>query len=96
MAKAFTLPANLKKAGWTLKIRDRERSEPPHSTVIHKTGRWRWDLREKKFMDKEPPPRDVPKAIKNFLKKTENHTAMVEAWDKMYPHNKVAGETEEA
>ena len=95
MAKPFDLPATNKRAGWKLKIRDKERSEPPHATVIHKTKSWRWDLREQKFMDKKPPARGVPAAIKSFLKKDENHKSMVDAWDKMYPHNKVEGEAEE-
>jgi hypothetical protein len=95
MAKAFDLPANLKKAGWKLKIRDRETVEPPHATVIYKTESWRWDLRRQKFMDRRPPPRKVPKVIQVFLKMAENHTAMVEAWDAKYPHNKVGGESED-
>ena len=87
MPEAFQLPSKLKLAKWKVKIREKETVEPPHATVINGTKAWRWNLREKKFMDKEPPQRDVPKAIKKFLK--EKQVDLIAAWDKKYPFNKV-------
>jgi hypothetical protein len=41
---AFSLPLSppLRAQGWKVKIRDRERSEPPHVTILHRT-RAKWD-----------------------------------------------------
>ena len=47
--------------GWKVKIRDRERLEPPHVTVVHKTRTWRFGLRSEGFLDEEPDPKEVPK-----------------------------------
>jgi hypothetical protein len=87
MPITFELLPNLKGSGWKVKIREKETVEPPHVTVINGLNAWRWDLRKKKFMDKKPPKKLVPKAIVKFLK--ENHDAIVAAWDKKYPLNKV-------
>lgn len=64
----YALPADIKlkckyKDHWKLKIHDKEEVEPPHVTIYGPGEKWRWDLRDKKFMDKEPPPRDVHKEI---------------------------------
>ena len=88
MPITFDISADLKKSGWKVKIREKETVEPPHVTVINGLKAWRWDLREKKFMDKKPPKKLVPTAIVKFLK--ENHGDIVAAWDKKYPLNKVA------
>lgn len=87
MPVEFDLSAALKNSGWKLKIREKETVEPPHVSVIKGLETWRWNLREKKFMDKQPPPRSVPKEIKKFLE--ENHDQIVSEWDKKYPLNPV-------
>lgn len=73
--------------GWKVKIREKERLEPPHVTVMKGPNSWRWDLRTKSFMDKQPPPRDVPSEIVDQL--LSQHEVLKEQWDKKYPHNKV-------
>ena len=87
MAEEFPLPAYLKKRGWRVKIADKEIAETPHATVLFKIKRWRWDLRNERFMDAAPPAREVSDEIVEFLKK--KRLALCKAWDKMYGHNPV-------
>lgn len=89
MAFQLPLPEPLRRAQWKVKIRDKERAEPPHVSIMHKHRTWRFDLRSRRFLDKEPPPSDcsaeVLKAILAAL------PTLVAAWDDMYPHNPVGG-----
>jgi hypothetical protein len=75
--------------GWKAKIRDRERLEPPHVTVLHRARAWRWNLRSGGFMDADPPADDVPEEIVAFI--VEHLAELRAAWDAMYPSNPVAG-----
>lgn len=51
MAYGLDLPKKLKARGWKVKIRDRERLEPPHVTVFHRNeDPWRIDLRSGGFL----------------------------------------------
>jgi hypothetical protein len=43
MAVFFDVPARWRRQ-WKVKIRDRERAEPPHVSVLHGTECWRMDL----------------------------------------------------
>ncbi len=88
MALSLPLPPPWESRGWRVKIRDRERLEPPHVTVLHRTRQWRWNLRSGRFMDKEPPPGDVPEAIVTAI--AENLPLLRAQWDAMYPSNPVA------
>jgi hypothetical protein len=63
------LPEEFKTQGWKIKIREKERTEPPHVSVMMKEKTWRRGLREKLFLDKKPPARLVPAALKDFLQK---------------------------
>jgi hypothetical protein len=74
--------------GWKVKIRDRERLEPPHVTILHRTRAWRWNLRSCGFMDADPPPADVPKEIVAAI--VHNLSRLRAEWDAMYPTNPVA------
>jgi hypothetical protein len=49
--------------GWKVKVRDRERVEPPHVSIMHKSNSWRWGLRSEQFLDSEPDPKDVPEEL---------------------------------
>ena len=51
MAFSLELPVDLRKAGWKVKIRDRERLEPPHVTIPLKASAWRLDLRTGQFLE---------------------------------------------
>jgi hypothetical protein len=45
------LARQLAKAGWKVKIRDKERLEEPHLTIIKGTRSWRIGLRSRAFLD---------------------------------------------
>lgn len=90
MATAFPLPPALANDRWKLKIRDRERLEPPHATVIRGLQSWRWDLRTQRFMDTDPPPSDVPAELVAHLRTI--HGQLVDRWDATYPGNRVDSE----
>jgi hypothetical protein len=87
MATTFPLPPKWEKRGWKLKIRDRERVEPPHVTLLHKTDSWRFGLREKSFLDRKPDPNRVPGDLLTYL--LNHYEDYVEAWNAMYPYNTV-------
>jgi hypothetical protein len=88
MAFSLPLPSPWGSQGWKLKIRDRERLEPPHVTVLHRSRAWRWNLRAGGFMDTDPPPNDVPNEIVAFLE--HNLVRLRAEWDAMYSSNPVA------
>ncbi|MBI2606521.1 MAG: hypothetical protein HYW49_10630 [Deltaproteobacteria bacterium] len=92
MPYSLDLSDGLKKAGWKVKIREKERAEPPHVSVMKKQETWRWGLREQAFLDKKPPVRTVPKELVEHLQ-THLETLIAE-WDSKYPHNPVNSEGE--
>ena len=85
MAQHWSLPGNL--VAWKVKLRDKERVEPPHVTILRGTKAWRWGLRNKTFLDREPPVREIPGDLLKFLE--SHHDAFVQVWDVMYPENPV-------
>lgn len=87
MAQSFAVLAPWDDRGWKLKIRDRERIEPPHVSVLWKTEAWRFGLREKEFLDRQPDPRRVPDEIVGHLH--QNIRVYVDAWNMTYPDNPV-------
>ncbi len=87
MAYSLSLPARLKLQGWKVKIRDRERIEPPHVTVIRGTRAWRFGLREVEFLDLRPDPADVPSDLVELI--VGARAELEREWDAMYPHNPV-------
>lgn len=84
------LPDELRNEGWKVKIRDKERAEPPHVSIIKRLKTWRWGLREQKFLDRKSPHRDVPRELLKCIK--ANLHALAEEWNRMYPHNSVGPE----
>ena len=91
MAYSLPLPSRLARQ-WTVKIRDRERVEPPHVTILRGTRGWRVDLRSGEYLDEEPDPRDVPAEVRRAL--DDHWDELRRMWDSMYPENPVSGETE--
>jgi hypothetical protein len=82
------LPEPWSSRGWQAKIYDKEGPEEPHVTVRFRAARaWRFSLRSGDFLDREPPARDVPKAVVDALR--ENLADLVAAWDQMFPSNVV-------
>jgi hypothetical protein len=89
MAFQLPLPKRFRRQ-WTVKIRDRERVEPPHVTILRRTQAWRLDLRTGEFLDREPDPDEVPEALLATIRR--QWTLLCETWDEMYPENPVASE----
>jgi hypothetical protein len=86
MAFELVLPRQLAKAGWKVKIRDKERLEEPHCTIIKKTATWRVGLRSRAFLD-AGKWKDFPDKLCEAIE--ENWDALCRQWDAMYPHNPV-------
>jgi hypothetical protein len=87
----LVLPPNEHVAGWRVKIRDKERLEPPHVTVLFR-GRvvGRWDLRSEQFL---LPPEcswaSMPTSMRDAI--LANRVELARQWDRMYPFNLVHG-----
>lgn len=92
MAFSLPLPDPLPARGWKVKIRNLERNEPPHVTILHKTRAWRFDLRSLRFLDKEPDPRDVPDEVVAEIKQEVER--LRREWDAMYPENPIESKDE--
>lgn len=90
MPFTLNLPEPWVGRGWKVKIRDRERLEPPHVTILYRTRAWRFDLRSERFLDKEPDPKEVPKEVANEVR--SNLTLLRQEWDRMFPDNPVVSE----
>ena len=87
MAFRLKLPQPWESQGWKVKVRDRERVEPPHITIIFRRRAWRLGLRDGEFLDEEPDPSDVPTELVSWVR--EQHSELVRQWDRMYPENPV-------
>ena len=84
------LPSRFSGDGWKAKVFDKESGlEPPHVTLLRKTLKWRFDLRDLKFMDSDPPTRMVPKILIELLE--ADIARLREEWDKIHPKNPVGG-----
>jgi hypothetical protein len=87
----FVVPLSrrLKAEGWKVKIREKERVEPPHVTIMHRAEEWRLGLREKQLL--VPPGgriRDIDPAVMQIIE--EYWERLIEAWDAKYPENPVS------
>jgi hypothetical protein len=87
MAFSLTLPPPLPAQGWKVKIRDQERNEPPHVTIIRKKQWWRFDLRSRAFLDRDPDPKEVPAEVLAEIEKQID--VLRREWDEMYPENPI-------
>ncbi len=72
---------------WQVKIRDREREEPPHVTILRRTQAWRVDLRTGKFLDRVPHPSEVPRTLMEEIQR--RWSELQQRWDELYPENPV-------
>jgi hypothetical protein len=85
------LPRKFKAEGWKVKIREKERVEPPHVTIMHRAEEWRLGLRDKQLL--EPPGgriKDIDPAVMHIIE--EYWERLIEAWDAKYPENPVSGD----
>ncbi len=96
MPAELPLSSQLKNAKWKVKIREKERLEPPHVSIINGINTWRISLRSGDFLDKEPDPDQVPHELLKYIdsgKLSNRQTVwewLCEKWDEKYPKNKVA------
>lgn len=90
----ITLPLSLKRAGWKVKIFDKERLEPPHVTLLRGVQKWRVNLRDGRFL--VPPGgswKDVPPEVRVAVEAA--WTELSKAWDAKYPENPVESADDE-
>ena len=90
MARELSLPTQLKRARWKVKIQDKETREPPHVSILKGTDKWRLNLRTGQMMDTTPDPSEVPDELLQILRLANNWRWAIDAWDEMYPDNPVA------
>src|SRR3954447_5804638 len=89
------LPKKLRAEGWKVKIREKERVEPPHVTVMHKADEWRLGLRDKQLL--VPPGGRLKDINPGVMQMIEVHwQRLIGAWDARYPENPVSGAKDEA
>ncbi len=86
------LPPRLASQRWKVKIWDNEIRESPHLTIICKTSKWRWGLRERAFLDTEPDPSLVPQEVMDVI--NAQYTSLCNEWDGVHPGNPVFGAKE--
>jgi hypothetical protein len=94
MSYALLLDEPLRSQGWKVKIRDKERVEEPHATIIRGKQVWRFGLRSRGFLDSEPDPRLVPLEVVDVILGAME--ALHAEWDEAYPENPVGSEPDDA
>jgi hypothetical protein len=92
MAKELSLPEPWAGRGWKAKIRESEGPEEPHVTILFRTFAWRFSIRNWRHLDREPPTRDVPQEVLDFVQR--NLPTLIEWWDLKYPENPVRSSEE--
>jgi hypothetical protein len=94
MAHELALPKRLKARGWKVKIREKERLEPPHVTILCRHKVWRLGLRDGSFL--VPPGgrwSEIDDELRDIIE--ENWKALQEAWDRKYPSNPISSEEDD-
>jgi len=89
VAFSLELPEPLGSEGWKLKIRDKERLEPPHATIFHKRQEWRLGLRDGGFL--VPPGgdwNDIDERVRTAIE--DSWQRLCDEWDRMYPTNPIS------
>jgi hypothetical protein len=87
MPYEIALSNGLKNRKWKAKIWEKEGPESPHVSIIWKSTIWRWGLRERDFLDDQPPREQVPKELLEILEEQIN--VLVTTWNTMHPYNLV-------
>ncbi|MBI3200839.1 MAG: hypothetical protein HYZ29_04780 [Myxococcales bacterium] len=94
MTFALPLPDQSLARNWKVKIRLHERNEEPHVSVIFKgSSVFRFGLRTRAFLDRDPDPRLVPQEIIDFI--LAHLDELIENWGLMYPENPVSSTEQE-
>jgi hypothetical protein len=94
MPHEIRLPKRLKARGWKVKIREKERLEPPHVTIMCGKKEWRVGLRDESFL--VPPGgtwADIDDEVRQIIE--ENWSDLQDAWDEKYPSNPISSEEDD-
>jgi hypothetical protein len=89
MPFSLDLPVTLRRAGWKVKIRDKERLEDPHVTILFKTKAWRLNLRTRKFLDQPWTWREIDPGVREAVEGSWDR--LCAEWNSMYPNDPVGG-----
>lgn len=95
MPYQLPLPARCAAEGWKVKIREKERNEPPHVTILRRTLCWRLSLRDGTFLI--PPGgswADIDRDVRTTLQLPQIWAALQATWDGKYPENPVGGDVD--
>jgi hypothetical protein len=93
MPYELSLPRKLKARGWKVKIREKERVEPPHVTIMHDEDEWRLGLRDRQLL--VPPGggmKDIDPDVWRII--DENWEVLRREWDAKYPENPISSAEE--
>jgi hypothetical protein len=83
---SYDMPLPGKWKPWKVKIFDNELlCEEPHVTIIFKAIRWRYSLRTKTFLDKEPNPKDVASEVVAAIE--AQFAKLCKEWNARFPTN---------
>jgi hypothetical protein len=82
------LPKRLRDAGWKVKIRDKERLEPPHVTILRRFRSWRVSLRDGRFLDADDSWAEIDPEVRSVIQ--ANWDEIIRQWDHRYPSNSVS------
>lgn len=88
MPYELILAATLKKAGWKVKIRDAERLEEPHVTILWKFKTWRLSLRTCAFLEKDQSWKQIDAEVRCAIEAYWED--LKKAWDALYPQNPIS------
>jgi len=94
MPHEIRLPKRLKARGWKVKIREKERLEPPHVTIMCGKKEWRVGLRDESFL--VPPGgtwADIDDEVRQIIE--ENWSDLQDAWDEKYPSNPISSKEDD-
>src|SRR4051812_6096766 len=90
----LALPRRLKQRGWKVKIREKERVEPPHVTIMHNDEEWRLGLRDRQLL--VPPGGRLKDIDAEVMEIIDGHwDELRRAWDEKYPENPVSSAEDE-
>ena len=82
MAYSLPLAKKVAKAGWKVKIQDKESRESPHVTIWFKgRHKWRINLRNGTFMD-EGSRKEIDEEVREAVE--ANWQLLRAEWDRMY------------
>lgn len=81
------VPAHLRQAGWKVKIYQNERLEDPHVTILCKTEKWRWNLRDRSFLEESHSWNHIPHELRLLIE--AGYESLVNEWNRLHPDNRV-------